>query len=159
MNRQLCLVLAMGIAAGPGASAAAQEADERPSKAQLQQMYSDYLREEGFSPKVDEDGDVGFKFEGGNYFIDVDESDPMYFSLVYANFWEIEDGEERAKVLEAANETSRTKKVIKVYAQQDNVWASVEIFLPAPDQFQGVFNRSLTALRDGKNEFISQMRK
>ena len=157
MRWQLCLVLAAGLSVGHGFSVA-QEADDRPSKAQLQQVYSDYLREEGFSPKVDSDGDVQFKFEGSNYFIAVDEKDPMYFALVYANFWEIEDAAERAKVLEAANHVCRNQKVVKVYALESNVWASIEIFLPSTDQFKPVFNRALRALQDGKNKFVDQMR-
>ena len=130
---------------------------EKGDKAALQKMYMDYLAEEGYRPKVDEDGDVVFKAEGGNYFIRIDEDEPTYFELVYPNFWEIEDEDERTRAYVAASATCLGVKSTKVYVVEDNVWAGVELFLPEPGDFKKLFHRCLNALNNGRDAFAERM--
>ena len=62
------------------------------------ELYFNYLKEEGFLPRVDDDGDVVFKREGGTYFLKADEEDKQYFQLVFPAFWKLEDpGEDTQK--------------------------------------------------------------
>lgn len=42
-------------------------------KAETVKIYSDFLREEGYVPQIDKDGDIVFKVEGGTYLIILDE--------------------------------------------------------------------------------------
>ena len=131
----------------------------RPAKVEFAQIYLDYLREQGFRPETDKDGDVVFKVEGKTYLIIVDEDDLNYFRLVFPNFWEIESDEEHQKVLAAVDQASSKTKVAKVYTTpQNNVWASVEIFLPKPESFAPIFERSLNALQACVASFVEQMR-
>ena len=52
----------------------------------LAEMYRLFLLEEGYAPSIDDDGDVRFKFEGGDYFVLIDREDEDYFRLVYPAF-------------------------------------------------------------------------
>ena len=113
------------------------------NKRDMANMYSNYLRSEGYAPKIDDDGDVIFKYEGRTYLIMPDERDQQFFRLIFPNFWSIESEAERQKVLAAAGHATGLTKVGKVYIMRDSTWASVEIFLASPDHFSAVFTRSL----------------
>lgn len=126
---------------------------DKPSRAK---MYRDYLAEEGFTPKIDDDGDVFFKYEGKNYVIII-EDDEQFFRICFPNFWSIESEEERKKVQEAALYAAAKTKVAKVFPVQDDTWAVIELFCDPPESFSRVFRRSLGALQAGVNNFIEKM--
>lgn len=127
--------------------------------AQKRDLYFTYLASEGYRPEVDRDGDVAFKYEGGNYYLSVDEDD-TYFRLVYPNFWSIESPEELRRAYEAASRATERIKVAKVYVRQDakNTSAAIEMFLDPLADFREVFPRSLQALRAGVASFVDSMR-
>jgi hypothetical protein len=165
MNRPAtkAFLLALGLAVVAPLSASAQDEPDKPdvpklTKADLQKLYADHLTEEGFRPKVDEDGDVTFKYEGGNYFIRVDENDPTFFQVNFPNFWPIESEEERKHAYMAASLVAMECKVAKVYVVEDDVWVSVELFFESPEQFKRVFGRAMHALQNGRDLFSSKMR-
>lgn len=122
------------------------------------QMYADFLREEGYQPKIDGDGDVIFKHEGRTYYIDVNDDD-KYFQLVFPTFWDIESEEERARVAIAANDATYKTKVAKVVAVRDfkDVSAYLEVFLTGPEEFKPIFARCLTALQGAVGNFKEKM--
>jgi hypothetical protein len=128
------------------------------NKAERAQIYSDYLRGEGYLPSIDQDGDVKFKKEGGIYYIMFSEEDAEFFRLVFPNFWSIETTEERAKVEKAALHATAGTKVAKVFPVKDNVWATIELFCSPPECFKPVFPRSMSALRAAVETFAEKMR-
>ena len=144
----LILVLSTGTAA----------AGDTPSKEQLQRLYVEHLEAEGYRPSIDVDGDVQFKREGRTYFIIISEKDPEFFRLVLANIWKIEDDLERSRVLVAADHSNAVSKVAKVYMVKDNVWVCVELFLAAPEDFRGIFERSMSAMEAGVSNYVERMR-
>ena len=129
------------------------------TREQLQKMYMDYLKSEGFSPSLDSDGDVMFKYEGGTYFIIVDEKDQEYFAMLYPNFWEIESQNEKERALLAAKEATRVAKVAKVYLTEDDtdVTMSAEIFLKTPSDFKSIFYRMLSTMTTARKTFVDKM--
>ncbi|MDR0569166.1 MAG: hypothetical protein LBG87_08175 [Spirochaetaceae bacterium] len=129
------------------------------TKTQLQRMYSGYLQSEGFSPAVDSDGDVSFKYQGGNYYISVDEKDQAFFQLVLPNIWKIESHSERNDAALAASLLSERKKIVKVYVTDwDNVMISAELLLPSPSDFSLFFYRLLELIANTQREFYEKMR-
>ncbi len=126
-------------------------------KESLGRSYVEFLRQEGYSPQVDEDGDVRFKYEGKTYLVIVDADDPQFFRLILPNFWGVGDGG-RARVLEMAVAASTKVKVAKIIVVRDNVWATLELFLPQAEDFRAVFPRSLSALNTGVRTFVKLMR-
>ena len=91
----------------------------------LANVYLEHLKDEGYRPALDDDGDIYFKKEGKTYLIILDEDDPTFFRLVFPNFWEIESDEERERVVHAASAATAATKVTKVFPVEDNVWASI----------------------------------
>jgi hypothetical protein len=122
------------------------------------EMYAEYLREEGYKPTIDGENVVRFKEEGRIYCILVDAQDPQFFRIIFPNFWEIRGQEQRMKVLAAADAATGKTKVAKVFTVDNDVWASIEIFLPSPEQFRSIFPRSMGALKAAVGHFVAKMR-
>lgn len=76
------------------------------------------LEEMGFRPYVDEDGDVGFRFQLKTIFVLNSNESENYLVLNMPQFYEIEDGDE-AIALTACNKVTRELKLIKVYVDQN----------------------------------------
>jgi len=89
------------------------------------QLYHRYLKEEGYQPAIDGDGDVRFKKEGKAYFIQVDDKDEAFFRICFPNFWEIANDEERSRVLAACDYANALSKVAKIFTVRNDVWGSV----------------------------------
>lgn len=129
------------------------------SKSDLQEMYLDYLKDQGYQPEIDSDGDILFKAEGSSYYIIVDEDDLESFRILYPGFWEIESLSEKAKVYEVVNYINRTKKIVKAYlhSTEDNVSMDANILIETPEDFKLHFRRMLNLLISQKREFREKM--
>jgi len=119
--------------------------------------YLEYLREEGYSPRADDDGDVVFKFEGSTYLLVCDEEDEIFFRLMRPGFWEIETSEEEDRALKAVNQVNAMMKVVKLAVMRDCVWASVELYIDPFESFKRIFRRSLRLLAQSVREFGDAM--
>ncbi len=129
------------------------------SKKERAEIFSDFLRAEGYMPQLDQDGDIIFKVEGRTYLIILDDEDEEFFRLVFPNFWSIDSPSERAQVEKAALQATAKTKVAKIFpTSNDNVWGTIELFSSKPEHIKPVFRRSLGALRSAVNTFVTQMR-
>lgn len=127
------------------------------TKPERAEMYKNYLAEEGFVPKIDDDGDVAFKCEGRTYAILIDKDDDTFFHLALPCFWSIENEAERAQVEQAALFATSRTKVAKVYPTKDNTVAAVELFCSPPEAFKTVFPRAMRALQSCVMSFRNKM--
>jgi hypothetical protein len=127
----------------------------------LAEFYRDFLIEDGFRATIDDDGDVSFKFEGGNYFISIYEDDGEYFQLVYPYFWEIENDEERERAKAVCIEITRGQKAAKVFMAKDDtdVSATTEAFYESREDVRNIFPRYLRCLQSAVAAFRDAMRK
>jgi hypothetical protein len=138
-------------------SAAAQD-DSRPewTKENLQTMYMEHLRAEGYLPSVDEDGDILFKVSGDNYYIIIYENDLQFFQIYRG----IGLGSiETETAINAANYSDRHSKVAKVWVSSDGTSVSIntELLLDDPQDFANVFSRALSVIRNAERNFFSQI--
>ena len=127
------------------------------SEQRIQEMYLEFLQENGMEGTVDSDGDVQFSYNDHTYFVEVNENDPEFFRVVLFNIWPIESVEEALQVNNACNEVNRAMKCTKAYVTNDNVWLAVELFVGSPDAFKPVFMRSLRVIEDGVETFVENM--
>ncbi len=120
-------------------------------------MYTAYLKGEGYSPESIKEG-VVFKAEGKTYVIMVDENDEQFFRLVFPNFWSIDNDKERVKVVAASSQATAATKVAKIFPVENNTWGTIELFVASPDAFKGVFTRSMGALQAAVQNFVQAMK-
>jgi len=127
------------------------------TKTDLQNAYMEFLRQEGYLPAVDEDGDIQFKVAGDTYFIIVDENDLQFFQ-VYTGFKVDAISQEAA--LNAANSSNRSSKVVKVAFSPDRKVISItaELLLNEPKDFIPVFSRAISLIRNAENNFMTQIK-
>ena len=129
------------------------------SKKQLQLMYMDYLKKEGYLPEIDSDGDVKFKKEGNSYFIHVEaqQKDLQYFRITHY-LGKINNDIERLEVLVAANHVNATIKVVKFSILKDTAQATVEMFVSNVEDFKDIFSRVMSVISGGKESFINKIK-
>lgn len=121
------------------------------------EAYIEFLQAEGYRPELDDAGDIVFKCEGRYYCVTVDEDDPLYFRLVFPNFWSIDSEPERHWARVAAAEVTAEFKVVKLYSQHDDMQAATELFLARSGDFQLLFERCITALQGAVRRFCEVM--
>jgi hypothetical protein len=126
------------------------------TKENLQDMYMQYLRTEGYLPSVDEDGDIIFKVSGANYYIIIDENDLQFFQIYRGLKLPAVDAE---AAINAANFSNRHSKVAKVWISSDGSSVSIntELLLGNPNDFASVFTRALSVIRNAERNFFSQI--
>jgi hypothetical protein len=122
------------------------------------EMYREFLAEEGYVLRLDDDGDVVFKCEGMTFII-VLEADEQYFRIVCPYFWSIDSEEELDHVAHAACEVTSRIKVAKVYPVEGDTWAAVEMYCSPPEAVLPVLLRAIRTLRHVITAFQIAMRK
>jgi len=118
-----------------------------------------FLKDEGYTPKLDNDGDIVFKREGLSYILFVSEDDEEFVRLDLPNVWEIESLGERQLVMAAAAEVNRQVKVAKVVPMGDNVWVSAQLLVDPIENVGKVLPRAMNVLSLAVREFADAMRK
>ncbi|MCL2804490.1 MAG: YbjN domain-containing protein [Treponema sp.] len=130
------------------------------NKEQLQKLYLDYLKEEGFTGYLDEDGDIEFKYEGDKYFLYIDENDTEYFRIQAVYGCELSSEEDVIKHLEAANAVNADYKLGKIFIREEKelVLLETSLFLANPDNFKPFFKRCLGILQSMISDFAEKFK-
>ena len=140
--------------ASSGASSARTQTSAEHNR--RQQIYMDFLRNEGYMPSIDEDGDVLFKKDGRSYYILSNSDDYTYICLLFPNIWSINSDVERAQVANVISYANRRTKVAKLYmsgSRNQYVSIAVETYHEDPSHFGILFSRMMSALSTAENNF------
>lgn len=102
-----------------------------------------FLKEEGFMPSIDTDGEIKFKREGVNYYIRVNENNksPMFVSL-YAPYSYPSDYS--VEVFKQATIELNLYKGVKVLCFEKSVRYQAEMFLTDAESFKQVFYKLIS---------------
>ena len=104
-----------------------------------------FLREEGYMPEIDSDGDIKFKREGSSYYVIIDARDtsPMYLTLCkYYSY-----GEKYNRSVMSANLADfNLKKGVKLVLFDDSYSFQAQMYLVNADSFNYVFYKLLKQL-------------
>ncbi|MSR31979.1 MAG: hypothetical protein EXR99_10785 [Gemmataceae bacterium] len=122
-----------------------------------QDLYLEFLKEEGYRPTLDDDGDIVFKHEGQTYILFAETIDSSYFRLALPAFWEISSPDEEEKGIHLCMELNAELKVVKVYQLGDKLWAAVEMFCDPVETFKPVLTRCLRVLQIAAGRFRDRM--
>ena len=117
------------------------------------------LSDMGFRPEVDSDGDIHFRYEGGNYYI-TSNCDDTYFFLLFPGFWTLDSKAEQLAGLLAANNASRRVKAAKTYVtpNMDRVSVSLECLVGGPSDVRGFLMRGLRCIQQSVTVFKEELR-
>jgi len=130
------------------------------SKEELQNNYLDFLRKEGFSGTLDDDGDIDFKFEGDKYVLFVDENDPEYFRIQAGYGCDFDSDDSVAKHMEAANAVNAEYKLGKIFirVEKELVLLETSLFIADPNGYKPFFKRCLGILQGMISDFADKLK-
>mgnify|MGYP007069926914 FL=1 len=124
----------------------------------LRNEISKFLKEEGYAPELDSDGDIRFKSEGHTYYVAVSAVDenPMYLSL-YIPF-NNPDGYSANDVVLATKELNKYKGV-KVVCFDDSFRISGELYLRDAELFKESFYKLMFQIDNVRGDFMDEVKK
>jgi hypothetical protein len=124
---------------------------------QRQNAYMAHIREEGYAPWIDEDGDIAFKREGFTYVVLRAEDDPTVLAVTLPNIMALNNDADRAKAADAISRANAETKVAKAYLTRQNQRVSIaaEMYLENPDHFAALFKRMLGAIDTAREKLNS----
>jgi len=145
-----------------GATAAASSGSGSGSQSSAvtdrQRIYMAHLRTEGYSPSIDDDGDISFQSGGLNCYILIDSNDQALLYLLLPSIQYLNSDAEKRRAADAISVVNRQVKVGKAFiagTQQSRQWVTVgaEAFLENPDHFAVIFGRLMRATIRAKEVF------
>ena len=120
-------------------------------------MVMDFLKKEGFCPKVDEDnGNIIFKYQMCTFLFINNDEDEEFFQLAFPYIYDVTE-ENRDLVLEAANKVNSRIKVAKVIVPGENVWVLFEVILDQSPEVGSIIERGLGILQQARKSFYEEI--
>lgn len=138
------LILALAILLG---TVCFEVSAKTTAEANFTNQVLNYLKEEGYMPSIDSDGDVMFKSEGDTYYVIAsDYNDGWYVKIM--SIMGAEDVNARA-VLEACNATVSDYKFVRCYyrAQNSDIISECVAYFTNIQQFKALFDDFMSILR------------
>ncbi|MBO3699015.1 hypothetical protein [Roseivirga sp. E12] len=120
----------------------------------IQDKYVSFLTDKDYSPEVDEDGDVKFKYKERTFYITIDMEDKNFFRLARLANLKLDSESEITKAKNLCHEVTKDAKVAKVYWINGVIWTSSEIVLQEFDDFTSIFDRVLTLTDKAYLKFV-----
>lgn len=119
------------------------------------------LEKIGYSPEIDNDGDIMFPFEMKTIYVLTEDDDEPHISMIHPKVYEIEDGQETL-ALAVCNKMTRERRMVKVFIEEHSfkrVLANCDFFYANEDALESNIRHSLdvlsgacTIFRHGKAE-------
>lgn len=135
-----------------------QEGNNDMNKKDKKELILKTLEKMGYSPEVDNDGDIMLHYQMKTiYVLTGDEEDP-YISMMLPQFHEVEEGQETL-VLAVCNKMTRELKFAKVYIDQTfkNVTATCEFYYANEVSLEQNLRNSLQMLGVVRTVFRNNM--
>jgi hypothetical protein len=126
-------------------------------KMTLKQTVMNYLKKEGFSPKIENKKDIMFTLDDLILWVSIEKDDELYFRLETACEWDLTGEDERDKALEVANEVNSTMKVAKLIVAENIVYSVADMFLGNTSDIDKFFMKSVAAVKFALEMFISDI--
>ena len=122
------------------------------------EMVKAAIEANGYSPQVDNDGDIFLRYQMKNIYFMVDEDEEPYVLVLFPQFVEVSEGEETL-TLAVCNKVTRELKLGKVYIDQTlkNVSASCDFFYTGIDSLKDCVGHALNVLGVVRSTYFSTM--
>jgi hypothetical protein len=131
-------------------------------KQTLTNKYVSFLKEEGYSPTLDSDGDVKFKYESQNYYLRPTNDEKRFVLVRYLSD---DDVNNFSKLVLAANATmadwyyARIYVVKKTNGEGCSVWLRIDNSLVRTDDFKTLFYKEIRILQNVVDSFKGEYNK
>lgn len=150
MKRLICIIAMVAI----GFTATyAQKSFSTGQKKIRDEIYS-FLKNEGFQPSIDDDGDIKFKRQGDVYFVCVSDKDSSPYYVRLSKYYSY-DGERltRSKIGAYAEEVNKYK-MCKLIVEDDSFIIDSQLFLYNSSAFTSIFNKIMEVIDGAEEELM-----
>ncbi|SRR5574344_2158855 len=132
--------------------------DYNEKQRELRSYYSNFLREEGFTPQINEKGHIEFKKEGNLFIVSIGDDTKSLYIIIQGRGYAINVDDNLSKCYYACNAINRTYKVGKAFISSDknSVIFQTQSFFKNKEEFKYVFYRYLDALDGMYADFIDE---
>ena len=122
----------------------------------LRDNIESFLREEGYQPSIDSDGDIKFKRQGDLFFISVSDNDSSPYYVRMSKYYNYSDNITKSVINRYDGEINRYK-MIKLLASDNNFQLAAEMFVTNSKAFTSVFERILRAMDAAESELADML--
>lgn len=135
-----------------------QEGNNDMNKKDKKELILKTLEKMGYSPEVDNDGDIMLHYQMKTIYVLTGDEEEPYISMMLPQFHEVEEGQETL-VLAVCNKMTRELKLAKVYIDQTfkNVTATCEFYYANEESLEQNLRNSLQMLGVVRTAFRNNM--
>lgn len=157
MKRFLLTIISSIISILWTVSAIAADRDYNSEQYALRSEIMSFIKDEGFSPEIDSDGDVKFKYEGHAFYVVVSDNDenPMY--VVLCSYYNYSDECTSDKVLLASKALNKYKAV-KVLCFDNTFRIGAEMYMRDAELFKEAFYKLLSQIDSVRENVLNECR-
>lgn len=134
---------------------------EGQTKKRIRTNYINFLKEEGYVPSIDADGDIKFKIDGSTYYVVIADQDSPAYVTLWAPGYTLggDGGYDIVKVIPIINKTNIERRGVKFLYTDKSVIVRMEMLLPNAESFKNVFYTSLSYLKSSRELFEEEYSK
>ncbi|GAB5524554.1 MAG: hypothetical protein Roseis2KO_24260 [Roseivirga sp.] len=132
------------------------DAETQLKKKLIQNKYMDFLNAKDYSPEVDSDGDIKFRYKEKTYYITIDMKDESFFRVARLANLKLDNDADIAQAKEICHNVTLDVKVAKVYWLKGVIWTSSELLMPDKDSYEAIFDRCLSLTEKAYVRFVNQ---
>ena len=153
--KRLIITLVLGLLILPGISFAQSDSGFNSEQLALRTDLFNFLKEEGFMPELDSDGDIKFKSEGQPYYISVSKTDenPMYVVL-FRSF--NNPDEYSAETIAMASTKLNFYKGVKVLCFDKSFRIGAELYVRNAEPVKSAFYKLKGIIDSVKSDFLDE---
>lgn len=132
--------------------------DLTPTQIKLRNEIQAFLKEEGFMPEIDSDGDIRFKKEGSVYYISINENDE---SPMYINFYRAFNYPEKYSpdIVKMATAELNKYKGVKVVCYESSFSIQSNMYLVSAEAFKYAFYSLMSQMANVQEDFMEECSK
>ena len=156
--KRLIILLVLGFLMVPYSIFAQNPKDLNGEQLGLRNELFTFLKEEGFMPEIDSDGDIKFKSEGHPYYIRISNTNdnPMYVVL----FRQFSNPEEySAETVAMASTKLNLSKGVKVLCFENSFRIGAELFVRSAEPVKDAFFKIKEIIDNVKQAFLDECQK
>lgn len=113
---------------------------------------NEFLKSQGLMPKIDEGNNIVFRYQMKTYVVLDPEEDEQFLRIAMPGIFEVDDNN-RADVLQVANNINKMYKIAKCIVLDETVWITTEQLIDSTPNFEDIIPRLLNIIFGAHQDF------
>lgn len=153
--KRLILILIWGFLMFPYESFAQNDSEYNAEQLALQADLLNFLKEEGYMPEIDSDGDIAFKIEGKQFYMIISKKDDNPMFVILCRMFNYPDEYSKETFILATKELHLYKS-IKVTCLDNYYRVGTEVYTRDAEHIKGIFYKSIEIINSAISDIIEE---